>query len=129
MSAAQRRKNPDGDGPTTDAGQGNCSEKDSGYPPTQAGQIPIGEIKQDAGNEARFCDPEQETQDVKHRWRSDECYCSREQSPCDHDAGNPEPRPNPMQYDVAGHFEQYVPQKKDACTEAIHCFTELQFTR
>jgi hypothetical protein len=50
-------------------------------------------------------------------------------APCDHDAGNPDARPDPLQDHVARHFEDEVADKEDACAEPVDCIAELQVAR
>jgi hypothetical protein len=73
-----------------------------------------GEIENDAGEEAGFRHPEQETHDVETRLAGDERHGGRDQPPADHNAGDPDPRAEALKRKIARDLEQNVAREEDA---------------
>src|SRR6185312_4750211 len=78
---------------------------------------PQGQIKDDAGKEARLACAEQQPKGIENRFvrnadcprnRRDKGERGRDDPPGDHDAGNPNPRANPFQKEVRRHLKQKI---------------------
>src|ERR1700680_3301121 len=69
---------------------------------------PIGEVKDDAGKEAGFGNPQQEAHNGKTRRTRDHCSEAREDSPADHDPGNPYSGADLFQDHVARDLEDEI---------------------
>ena len=51
------------------------------------------------------------------------------EAPCDHDAGNPDARPDPLQDHIARHFEDEVADEEDARAEPVYRIAVLEVAR
>ena len=87
---------------------------------------PAGQEVKHAGNEASLGHAEQETQDIELRRRLHEGHAGTDQSPGDHDAGDPQARADLVKEYVARHFEQHIAEEEDACAETVDSVAELQ---
>jgi hypothetical protein len=78
------------------------------------GRIPIGEIEDDAGEEAGLGDAEQEAQDIEARDAADHRHQRRDDTPAHHDAGDPAARAEFLQREVARNLEDEIADEEDA---------------
>jgi len=76
------------------------------------GREPVGEVKDHAGKEARFGKAEQKTQDKEAGRPVDECKGARNQTPADHHAGDPSPRADPLEDQIARHLQYEIAPKE-----------------
>jgi hypothetical protein len=83
------------------------------------GRKPVAEVVDDAGQEPRFGHPEQKAQHVELDRSRHEHHRDRHEPPRDHDARDPEPRPDADEYQIARHLERRVADEEDARAEAV----------
>jgi len=76
------------------------------------GWEPVSEIKDHTGEEARFGEAEQKTQDEKADRSVDERKPARNQAPADHDAGYPSPRSDPLEDQIARYLQEEISPKE-----------------
>ena len=50
----------------------------------------------------------------------DQCHGGRQQAPGHHDPGDPQPRPEPLERQIARHFEEEISEEKDAGAPTEH---------
>ena len=81
---------------------------------------PVGEIENHAGEKTRLGGAKQQSHGVKRPRPDDKCRSRREKSPGDHDPGNPEPRADFLEQQVAGNFKQEIGNEKNSAAEAEH---------
>jgi len=77
---------------------------------------PIGQVKDDAGEKSGFGDAKKEAEDVEGGGAMAEGHQGGDNSPADHDAGNPESGSRPVKNEVSGNLEEKVTEKEDACS-------------
>ena len=77
---------------------------------------PIGQVKDDAGKKSGFGDAKKEAEDVEGGGAMAEGHQGGDNSPADHDAGDPESGSRPMKNEVSGNLEEKVTEKEDACS-------------
>jgi hypothetical protein len=80
---------------------------------------PSAQIENNPGGKSCFRDAEQKPQPIEAEGPSDEHHGSGDESPRDHDACDPEPRPDPGENQVARNLECRVPDEEDAGAEAV----------
>ena len=95
-------------------GQGNPDQEPGQHPRAVLGRKPGGEKERHARKEPGFRDPEQKTQAVKAVRPDHESGRRRHHAPADHDAGEPAPRAETIEHQVARHLEQRIAEKEDA---------------
>ncbi len=81
---------------------------------------PIGEIEDDAGEEAGFGDTEQEAHDVEARLPADQGHGGGDDPPAHHDARDPDARAESLQREIARHLEQEIADEEDAGAGSEH---------
>src|SRR5882724_6990375 len=96
-------------------------DEQADYPSAVYRRKPQGQIKDDAGEETGLAGAEQQTKRIEnpfvrnsgcssYRWNKGEC--ARDDPPGDHDAGDPNPRANPLEKDVGRHLKQEISDEK-----------------
>ena len=85
------------------------------HPRSAVARIPVGEIEDDPRKEPRLRDAEDKAQHVERRGN---------QPPRDHDPRDPDPGADPVQQQVARHFEQEVADEEHAGAGPIDGLTE-----
>ncbi|CAB5629194.1 Uncharacterised protein [Pseudomonas aeruginosa] len=78
---------------------------------------PVGEVEDDAGEEARLGDAQQEAQDIESHGVVGEHHRRRDQAPGDHDPAQPDPGAEAVQHQVAGYLEAGIADEEDARAE------------
>ena len=91
------------------------------------GRIPIGEIEDDAGEEAGLGDAEQEAQDVEAGHAAHQRHQRRDDAPGHHDAGDPAAGAELFQRQIARHLEDEIADEEDAGAPGEDQRRELQF--
>jgi hypothetical protein len=81
-------------------------------PATMRGWEPVSEIEDHAGEEARFGEPEEKTQGEKADRSVDERKRAGNQAPDHHYAGNLAPRADPVEDQIARHFQYKIAPKE-----------------
>jgi hypothetical protein len=87
---------------------------------------PVGEIQHHAGEEARLGDPEHDARDVERRDAGHEHRRHRHESPDDHDPGDPQPRPDALEQQVARDLEQAVAEEEEPGADAVRGVAQMQ---
>ena len=87
---------------------------------------PVGQEQNDSGKETGLGRAEQEPDDKEAPSVPDQRHGGREQPPGHHNPGNPKPRPEPLERQIARHFEEEVPEKEDPGAPAEHCRSETE---
>src|SRR5215472_13125783 len=77
-------------------------------PAVMRGREPVCEIKDHAREEARFGKAEQKAQDEEAGRPVDECKGAGNQTPADHHAGDPSPRADPLEDQIARHLQYEI---------------------
>src|SRR6516164_11649753 len=85
---------------------------------------PVAQIQNDARKKSGFGNPQQKAKYVEARLSPDECEVHRNETPCDHDTGDPQARAYAVKNDVRRDLEEEVAQKEDAGTKAKDCGRE-----
>ena len=80
---------------------------------------PIGEVKDDAGEEARLGHPQQKTHDIEAGLAAHERHGGGDQPPADHDAGDPDAGAEALEREIARDLEQDVADEKNAGAGAV----------
>ncbi|MCY1420357.1 hypothetical protein D9M71_359730 [compost metagenome] len=80
---------------------------------------PVGQVQHYPGEQASFGDPQQQAHDVERGFTLNEGHACREQTPGNHDTGDPEARAHPVHDQVAGHFGQGIGKEEQARAQAI----------
>jgi hypothetical protein len=75
---------------------------------------PIGEIEDDAGEEARFGDAQQKAHHVETGLAIDKSHGGGDEPPADHDARDPDGRAESLERQIARDLEQDIADEKDA---------------
>ena len=88
-----------------------CHEAGRDPPPVDRRE-PVGEEQDHAREKTGLGEAEQKTDEVKAPFADDECRGTGNQPPADHDAGDPQPRADLVEDDVARHFEQEIAEKE-----------------
>ena len=91
---------------------GRHEERDGARPVLR--REPVRQVQDDAGEEPRLAGAEQEAQRVERPGRLHEHHAGGDESPEDHDAGDPQPRADLLEDDVARHLEEEVADEEDA---------------
>ncbi len=81
---------------------------------------PIGEIEDDAGEEARFGHAEQEAHHVEAGLPADQGHGGGDHPPAHHDARDPDARAESLQREIARDLEQQIADEEDAGAGAEH---------
>ena len=89
-------------------------------------RVPVGEVQDDAGEEAGLEGAEQEAQHVELRRRLHEHHAGGDDAPADHDAQQRLARADLLQHQVARHLEQEVADEEDAGAQAVDRVAEGQ---
>jgi len=97
-----------------DAGERQAGQKESDGLRLFALAEPVGEIEDDSGEVAGFGESQEKTKDVELGNILDEASEGGENSPGDDDARQPDARPEFVQQQIAGNFEEKVSNEKDA---------------
>jgi hypothetical protein len=82
-------------------------------------RVPVGDVEDHAWEEPGLGGAEQKPQHQERGWPADQRERRRDQAPRDHDARNPGARAEPLQRQVAGHFEDEVADEEDAGAETV----------
>ena len=69
---------------------------------------PVSQIKDDAGEEARFCDAEQEAHGIEARGAAHHCHGHGNEAPAHHDARNADAGTEMLEGQVARNLEQKI---------------------
>ena len=75
---------------------------------------PIGQEEDDPWKEAGLGSAEEEADHEEARFVPDQSHSGRQQTPGHHDPGDPQPRPEPLERQIARHFEEEVAEKEDS---------------
>jgi hypothetical protein len=126
VHAAHALQDPARDRAAQDARERNRREEQRGRLAAPRGRVPVGEVQDDAGEEARLGRAQQEADHVERHRRAHEHGGRREHAPGDHDAGDPAARAHAVQHHVAGHLEEKVADEEDARAQPVHRLAELQ---
>ena len=111
-----------------DGGEGDGEHEQRDHPGAVDRWEPQGQVIDDSGEEPRLRDAEEEAERVEHRLvrdaeprgdRADEGEEGGDDAPAQHDAGDPEPRAEPVQGEVGGHFQQEVGDEEQPRAEAV----------
>ncbi len=89
-------------------------------------RIPIGQVQDDAGEEARLGRAQQEAQQVEAGDAGAEHQRRRDQAPGHHDAGDPDARAHARHQQVGRHLEQEIADEEDPGAGAVHGVAEAQ---
>ena len=114
-SSSRRARQRSADHP----GDGRAGHEERHGAGALAGREPLGQVVDDAGEEARLGGAEQEAEHVEGRGVLHEGHRRRHQPPGQHDPGNPHAGADAGQHQVAGHFEQRVGHEEDARAQAV----------
>ena len=87
---------------------------------------PSRKIVDDAGKETCLCDAESKTHRIKLNWRLHQHHSHREQSPREHDPGQPAARAETHQQKIGRHLAGPVAEKKESRTKEIDRCAEVQ---
>jgi hypothetical protein len=77
-------------------------------PATMRERKPVSEVKDHAGEEPRFGEAEQKAQDEKADRPAAERKRPRNQAPADHHAGDPTPRADAVEDQIARHLQEKI---------------------
>jgi hypothetical protein len=119
VHAAHALQDPARERAAQDARERNRREKQRGRLAAPRGRVPVGEVQDDAGEEARLGRAQQEADHVERHRRIHEHGGRREHAPGDHDAGDPAARAHAVQHHVAGHLEEKVADEEDARAQPV----------
>ncbi|MNL24266.1 hypothetical protein D3C87_1456940 [compost metagenome] len=109
-----------------DTGNGDCGHEDGDDTTTHACWKPIGEVQDDAGEEARFKSAEQEARDVKLHRRLHEHHGGGDQTPADHNPHDRLTRSDLSQEQVARDFEQDIACEENSSAQAVDSIAETE---
>src|SRR6516225_284357 len=84
---------------------------------TMVAWIPVAQVIDYAREEAGFCNTQQEPENIELRWCTHEHHRGGDDSPAEHDSGDPSAGPDPMQYEIARDFKQAISEKEYAGTK------------
>nr|GEU28571.1 hypothetical protein [Tanacetum cinerariifolium] len=87
---------------------------------------PVGKIQHHAREEARFGHAREKAQHVERRGRGHHQHHCRQRAPGHHHDGNPAPRAQLMQDQVAGNAAQHVADEEDAGAQAVHGVAQVE---
>src|SRR5262249_41077968 len=104
-------------GPANETGHGNRHHERTNRTRTMVAWIPVAQVINHAREEAGFCNTQQEPENIELRWCADEHHRGGDDSPAEHDSGDPSASADPMQYEIAGDFKQAIAEKEYAGTE------------
>jgi hypothetical protein len=90
-------------------------------------RIPIGQIKNDAGEKAGFGDAEQKAQHIKARLAAHGCHQRRNDAPGHHDARDPAAGAEFLQRQIARHLEDEIADEEDSGAPCEDQRGEFQF--
>src|SRR6185437_17082044 len=82
------------------------------------GRKPEREVEQNAREKAGLRHTQQKAHGIKAIWAHDKSRPGGYQTPCDDNARNPDPGPNPIEDHIGRHLEEDVANEKDATAEA-----------
>jgi len=80
---------------------------------------PVGDVEDHAREEAGFRDAEQEAEHQERRRPGDQRAGRRHKPPADHDPRDPRARAEPLQREVARHFEEEIAEKENPGAEPV----------
>ncbi len=115
-----------GDRRADHGGNGNGDGKSCKEPRAVFGRVPIGEIKNDAGEEAGFRHAEQEAQHVKAQLAAHHRHCGGDYAPGHHDARDPAAGAEFLERQIARHLEDEIADEEDAGAPGEDQRRELQ---
>ena len=87
---------------------------------------PVGEIQHDAGNEAGFGEPQQQTQDKKARLVPGDRHQAGDDAPAQQNARDPHARAKALQHVIAGHLKRGVTEKENPGAETKDKWRQAQ---
>ena len=87
---------------------------------------PLGEVEDDAGEEAGFGDAEEEACGVELPGGTDEEHGDGDDSPGDHDAGEPATGSEAIEEQVRGDLAGGVAEEEETCAEAVDGGAEVE---
>ena len=90
------------------------------------GWEPLREVIDDAGEEASLCHAEEEAHGVELRRGADEEHADGDDSPGEHDAGQPAAGTEADEEEVRRDLAEGVAEEEDACAEAVHGGGEVE---
>jgi len=90
------------------------------------GRNPVGEIEDDAREEAGFGDAQQKAHRIEAPLAADEGHGDGDEAPADHDARDPDARAEFLHRQIARHLEQDIAGEKDAGADAEHRRAEAE---
>ncbi|MNS39450.1 hypothetical protein D3C72_717320 [compost metagenome] len=125
-SVIEMPHDPAGQRAAEHAGQRQADHEQGDDAAAAIGREPGGQVIQHPRQKARFGGAEQEAQNVELCGGSDEHGAGREQPPGDHDAGDPDLRPDFFQDQIARNLENDIADKKQTGAQAESRFAELQ---
>ena len=109
-------ENPARNRASKNTGCGDGGHEHGGHMGAVFPRKPIGQVKDDAGKKSGFGDAKKEAEDVEGGGAMAEGHQGGDNSPADHDAGDPESGSRPMKNEVSGNLEEKVTEKEDACS-------------
>ena len=104
----------------------NCGHEQRNHAATALRGVPLGEVEHHTRKEPGLGRAQQKAHDVELRGGLDQQRRYRQQAPGDQNASNPAPGTKARQHHVAGHFQQKVADKEDACPQAKDGFAEAK---
>ena len=107
-------------------GNGNGDGEGGEEPRAIFRRIPVGQIENDAGEEAGFRHAEQEAQHVEAHLAADGRHQRRDDAPGHHDAGDPAAGAEFLQREIARHLEDEIADEEDAGAPGEDQRRELQ---
>jgi len=107
-------ENPTGNGTAKSTSCGDGGHEHGGHMSPVLAWEPIGQVKDDAGEKSGFGDAKKEAEDVEGGSAVAEGHQGGDNSPADHDAGDPESGSRPVENEVSGNLEEEVTEKEDA---------------
>ena len=84
------------------------------------------EVEDDAGEESGFGDAQEEARGVELPWGADEEHEDGDDSPGDHDAGEPAAGSEAIEEQVRGDFAGGVAEEEEACAESVDGGAEVK---
>ena len=111
---------------TDHSGDGNCRHKPGDDLGTPSRREPVSQIKNDAWKKTSLGKSKQEPHGIKRGDGIHEKSCSGDNSPGDHDAGNPQTCADLFQQQIAGYLEDQITKEKNARSKALNRVAERQ---
>ena len=88
--------------------------------------IPLAKIPRHAREEGGFRYTECKANSIKLRWSRNECRETGDDTPGNHDAGNPFSRAELRHQSTARYFQQKITDKENTCTETVNFIGKIK---